>query len=255
MKVKDITQELKNRGVEFSDCFDKESLLKRLKEARDGTYQPKTSSKAKTEDTTQKAEYQPESTIGRQQAESKEISETDDFPFNTGKPFDKATATEYLRKLKVAELRAQLGKRGIRWSNMIDKEDLVRALVKDMEDAANFSVSGELCPGRVTDIDDKTLEKELGGTAKTPLILDVYATWCGPCQLMSPQFSAAAEELGTKIRFAKMDSDKYPMWSSKLNVGGLPTVIVFSKEGKEVARQEGALMKNMILDLVRPYIA
>ena len=82
----------------------------------------------------------------------------------------------------------------------------------------------------------------------------VYATWCGPCTMMAPQLEAAAKELGASVRVAKIDSDKYSQWSSRLKVGGLPTLIVFSKQGKEIKRQEGALMKNMIVDLVRPYI-
>merc|ERR1719410_585717 len=79
-------------------------------------------------------------------------------------------------------------------------------------------------------------------------LLDVYATWCGPCKFLLTQMDVAAKELGSKIRMAKLDSDKYPALAGSLRAEGLPTLIIFDKEGKEIARKEGALMKD---DLIR----
>jgi thioredoxin len=124
-----------------------------------------------------------------------------------------------------------------------------------MEAAQNFSPSGKLTPGEVADIDDQTLEQELSAVGTTtPLLLDVYATWCGPCQMMAPQLAAAAKELGDTVRVAKIDSDKYTQWASRLKVGGLPTVIVFGPDGIEVDRIEGALMKDGLMNLVQRHL-
>ena len=80
-----------------------------------------------------------------------------------------------------------------------------------------------------------------------PLLLDVYATWCGPCQLMAPELRKAAAELGATARVGKLDSDAYPKLAETLRVGGLPTIIAF-RGGRESTRVEGAVMAG---DLVR----
>ena len=58
----------------------------------------------------------------------------------------------------------------------------------------------------------------------TPIILDVFAVWCGPCQLMGPQLELVAEKLGDKVRILKIDADDEPVVASTLRVQGLPTV-------------------------------
>eukprot|EP00957_Ditylum_brightwellii_P147622 11242261-Ditylum_brightwellii.AAC.1 len=86
----------------------------------------------------------------------------------------------------------------------------------------------------------------------SPILLDVYATWCGPCKMVAPQLEAAAQELGPTCRIMKIDSDKYQRLASVLRIGGLPTLVYFDggNVSKEVKRVEGALMKDGILDLV-----
>eukprot|EP00529_Nitzschia_sp_RCC80_P036931 CAMPEP_0113486260 /NCGR_PEP_ID=MMETSP0014_2-20120614/24904_1 /TAXON_ID=2857 /ORGANISM="Nitzschia sp." /LENGTH=189 /DNA_ID=CAMNT_0000379925 /DNA_START=98 /DNA_END=667 /DNA_ORIENTATION=+ /assembly_acc=CAM_ASM_000159 len=101
----------------------------------------------------------------------------------------------------------------------------------------------------------------------TPLVVDCYATWCGPCVLMSPEFEAAASELKGKVRFVKMDTDKEDQMAARLNIMGLPTLLFLDKfeagpdapeeekEAKAVlkGRIEGALQKKNILDLCDYY--
>jgi len=152
MKVKEIQVELRDRGVSYY-CFDKESLVKRLRDARDGKVTGKEQRKQ------QGAESPPE---------------TDSSKSSSTSVFDRRAVMSELRKLRVSELRTRLGERGIRWSNMIEKEDLVVALAKDMEASANFSISGSLTPGKVTDVTADQLSAELDSDieASTPLILD-----------------------------------------------------------------------------------
>jgi thioredoxin len=222
MKLREIQAELKDMGVSYSDCFDRDSLTRRLKEARSGKVK--------------KTEPAPKEQHTYPSAQS---------------TFDRDATLQELRSLRVKELRTELANRNIRWGNMVEKEDLVQALLAAREAASNFSSSGVLTPGKVSDIDADTLTTELSTPAGTPLLLDVYATWCGPCQMMAPEFSKAAVELGDTVRVAKIDSDKYPDWASKLKVGGLPTVIVFDAAGNELERVEGALMKDGLVQLAR----
>lgn len=75
-----------------------------------------------------------------------------------------------------------------------------------------------------------------------PLIVDAYATWCGPCLLMAPEFEAAAQELKGKVRFVKLDTDKEPQMANSLSVNGLPTLLFLDKfdpqEMKELVEQQ-----------------
>jgi thioredoxin 1 len=73
--------------------------------------------------------------------------------------------------------------------------------------------------------------------------------------MMAPFLDEAASELGDKVRVAKIDSDQNPEWSGKLEVKGLPTVIVFDgKTGKELERVEGALMKDQLVQFAMKYV-
>eukprot|EP00559_Dactyliosolen_fragilissimus_P005195 CAMPEP_0184859848 /NCGR_PEP_ID=MMETSP0580-20130426/4819_1 /TAXON_ID=1118495 /ORGANISM="Dactyliosolen fragilissimus" /LENGTH=132 /DNA_ID=CAMNT_0027356697 /DNA_START=214 /DNA_END=612 /DNA_ORIENTATION=- len=95
---------------------------------------------------------------------------------------------------------------------------------------------------------------------ESPIVVDAYATWCGPCLLMAPEFEAAAKELKGKVRFVKMDTDKEPEMAGRLNVMGLPTLLFldeFKPEKEEDGpakavlkdRIEGALRKDSIVEL------
>ena len=243
MRLGEIQAELKQRKISYSDCFDKESLVKRLKDVRDGLV---------------KASGEEESASPADDAQTKDdaSASTATTTSTNTRTFERDAVLEELRSLRVKELRTKLSERNIRWAGLLEKEDLVRALADAMERASNFSPSGALEPGSVADINDDQLEAEINRAKDvgTPLLLDVYATWCGPCQMMAPQLAAAAAELGESVRVAKIDSDKYSQWAAKLRVGGLPTVLVFDPSGKEVNRVEGALMKDGLLELVRPHI-
>ena len=83
----------------------------------------------------------------------------------------------------------------------------------------------------------------------TPIVVDVYAVWCGPCQLMAPQLEQVAVAYGKKCRFLKIDSDEEPEVASVLKINGLPTVL-FINDMSVVARAEGMLMANELTELV-----
>jgi len=95
-----------------------------------------------------------------------------------------------------------------------------------------------------------------------PLVVDAYATWCGPCLLMAPEFEEAAKELDGKVRFVKLDTDLSPEMATRLGIMGLPTLLFLDKNDDSAAveegkapiavlkeRIEGALRKQSIMDL------
>ena len=79
-----------------------------------------------------------------------------------------------------------------------------------------------------------------------PLIVDFWAAWCGPCQMMAPAYEQAAARLAPGIRLAKLDTEKNPDIAGRMNIRGIPTLIAF-KDGREVARQSGAMNLSGLL--------
>ncbi|CAF2053614.1 unnamed protein product [Brassica oleracea var. botrytis] len=82
-----------------------------------------------------------------------------------------------------------------------------------------------------------------------PLLVDFYATWCGPCQLMVPILNEVSETLRDKIAVVKIDTEKYPSLANKYQVEALPTFILF-KDGKLWDRFEGALQANQLVERI-----
>ena len=73
-----------------------------------------------------------------------------------------------------------------------------------------------------------------------PLVIDVWAPWCGPCHMMAPHFETAAQRFSTRARFAKINSDEEPTLANRFGIRSIPTLLVI-KDGKEIARQSGAM--------------
>eukprot|EP00929_Paragymnodinium_shiwhaense_P041817 TRINITY_DN21714_c0_g1_i1.p1 TRINITY_DN21714_c0_g1~~TRINITY_DN21714_c0_g1_i1.p1 ORF type:complete len:243 (-),score=51.77 TRINITY_DN21714_c0_g1_i1:229-957(-) len=156
---------------------------------------------------------------------------------------------ERCRAMRVKELRTELGTRGIAWADALDKDELVERLAKVLAEESSFSKSGRFRPGQVASLTGSELEEELKD-GSTPLLLDVYATWCGPCQFMAPFLEAAAKKWGGKMRVAKLDSDSNPEKSTQLKVYGLPTLILYDRQGNEMFRKEGAHSEAQLLQMV-----
>ncbi|NEV94977.1 thioredoxin [Psychroflexus sp. YR1-1] len=85
--------------------------------------------------------------------------------------------------------------------------------------------------------------------SKTPVLVDFFADWCGPCKSLAPILKAVKEELGNNIKIVKIDVDKNQPLASKYQVRGVPTMILF-KDGKQVWRQSGVLQKSEIINII-----
>ncbi len=83
----------------------------------------------------------------------------------------------------------------------------------------------------------------------TPVLVDFYADWCGPCHMLSPILKEIASELGDKVRILKVDVDKNQTIASSLNISGIPTMMIY-KNGKQLWRVSGVLPKNQIISQI-----
>lgn len=88
--------------------------------------------------------------------------------------------------------------------------------------------------------------------SKTPVLVDFFADWCGPCKMLAPILKDVKEELGDHIKIVKIDVDKNQALASKYQVRGVPTLLLF-KNGKQVWRQSGVLQKNEIINTINAH--
>lgn len=86
--------------------------------------------------------------------------------------------------------------------------------------------------------------------SETPVLIDFFATWCGPCQTLGPILKDVKETLGDQISIIKIDVDKNQTLASQYNVRGVPTMILF-KNGNQVWRQSGVLSKNDLVKIIQ----
>lgn len=101
-------------------------------------------------------------------------------------------------------------------------------------------------------LSDRALPHYLANT-ELPVLIDFWAAWCGPCQMMAPQFAAAAAQ-APEIRFVKVDSDAAPVASAQFGIRSIPTLLLWH-QGREIARQSGVMQASQLLAWARQALA
>ena len=89
--------------------------------------------------------------------------------------------------------------------------------------------------------------------SKLPVMVDFWATWCGPCQMIAPIVEEIANEYKTKIKVCKLNVDEAQDLATKFGVMSIPTLMLF-KDGKIMEKKVGALRKNDIVKFIASYI-
>jgi thioredoxin 1 len=82
-----------------------------------------------------------------------------------------------------------------------------------------------------------------------PVLIDFFATWCGPCKTLTPILKEVKDSLGDRISIIKIDVNKNQQISSQYQVRGVPTMILF-QNGKQLWRQSGVLAKEEIIKII-----
>lgn len=94
--------------------------------------------------------------------------------------------------------------------------------------------------------------EELLSGSNLPLLVDFYADWCGPCQMMAPIIEQVNAQM-QQLRVVKIDTDKYPELASKHHIHALPTLVLF-KQGKPVDRIEGVMPAEQLIKRLQTLI-
>jgi thioredoxin 1 len=105
--------------------------------------------------------------------------------------------------------------------------------------------------GKPVPISDATFEQEVLKADK-PVLVDFWATWCGPCRMIAPVLEEIAADKSESLKIAKLDVDANPVSAGRFGVRAIPTMIVF-KDGKEAQRLVGYMPKERLLQQLSQY--
>ena len=93
--------------------------------------------------------------------------------------------------------------------------------------------------GKPLDLTAANFQQQIGRN-ELPVVVDFWASWCGPCKMMAPVFSQVAQQMATRVRFAKVNTEQEQMLAGQFGIRSIPTLVLF-RNGQEVSRQAGAL--------------
>lgn len=97
-----------------------------------------------------------------------------------------------------------------------------------------------------------SFEEMLSGS-DLPVLVDFYAEWCGPCQMMVPILEQVNNQLKDRLRIVKIDTEKYGNLASQYQISALPTLVLF-KQGQPVDRIEGVVQAQQLVKHLQPLL-
>ena|SRR5258708_26918990 len=107
------------------------------------------------------------------------------------------------------------------------------------EDPKCGKCGAPLLDGKPVALDEASFDSFLSRT-ELPVLVDFWADWCGPCKAMAPAFARVAAELKTRVRFAKVDTERAQNVAGRFGIRSIPTLILF-RGAREAARVSGAM--------------
>ena len=107
--------------------------------------------------------------------------------------------------------------------------------------------------GSIIDVTDNSFQSEVLEST-TPVLVDFWAPWCGPCRAVAPVLDQLDGELAGRLKIVKRNVDENQQIPGALGVRSIPTLVVF-KDGKAVQGAVGALSKAQMLEFVGPHLA
>ena len=104
----------------------------------------------------------------------------------------------------------------------------------------------------VIEIDDSNFESEVINS-EIPVLVDFWATWCGPCRKLSPIIEEISDSYDGKVKFTKVNIEKSIETAKKYSISGLPSLLVF-KNGEPTERMTGLMPKNAIVSNIEKHL-
>jgi thioredoxin len=95
--------------------------------------------------------------------------------------------------------------------------------------------------------------QEMLSQADVPVLVDFYATWCGPCQIMASVLEQVRLQIRDRVQIVKIDTDKYPQLASQYQIHALPTLVLF-QNGRSVQRIEGVVQAPELVQYLESLI-
>ena len=120
---------------------------------------------------------------------------------------------------------------------------------RDAGEAKCGKCGTRLFSGHPQDVDAEIFDQQIARSS-VPVVVDIWAPWCGPCKMMAPAYEAAANELEPLVRLVKLNSDNEQAVAARLGIRSIPTMILFHG-GREIARASGAMTASQIVRWVR----
>ena len=131
------------------------------------------------------------------------------------------------------------------WIKFVKIKKHLKISLQNLKNVLNFEYKGD----EMEQIKQEEFQEKVLNNSK-PVLVDFFATWCGPCRMLGPILEQVAEENGGAFDIVKIDVDEAEDLSREFGIMSIPTLMVF-KDGKLVKRESGLRPKNAIMDMMK----